>query len=99
MTQGESMPPSFSQMVTIHLGDEKRAYMLFPNVKKYMVNEDVEQPFEADYEVTRTEVGQEVIDGHPTIKYKVQVTFEGRMLPPGRVCLAGHRSWRHDDQE
>lgn len=77
MTQGESMPPSFSRMITIHLGDEKRAYTLFPNVGKYMVNEDVEQPFEADYEITRTEIGQEVIDGHPTIKYKVQVTFEG----------------------
>ena len=82
MTQGESMPPSFSRMVTIHLGDEKRAYMLFPNVKKYMVNEDVEQPFEADYNVTRTEVGQEVIDGHPTIKYKVRVTFEGDDVTP-----------------
>jgi hypothetical protein len=82
MIQGESMPPAFSQMVTIHLGDEKRAYMLFPNVKKYMVNEDVEQPFEADYKVTRTEVGQEVIDGHPTIKYKVLVTFEGEDASP-----------------
>ena len=82
MIQGESMPPAFSQMVTIHLGDEKQAYILFPNVKKYMVNEDVEQPFEADYNVTRTEVGQEVIDGHPTIKYKVQVTFEGEDASP-----------------
>ena len=82
MTQGESMPPSFSRMVTIHLDEEKRAYMLFPNVKKYMVNEDVEQPFEVDYEVTRTEVGKEVIDGHPTIKYKVALTFEGDDASP-----------------
>jgi len=82
MTQGESMPPAFSQMVTIHLGDEKRAYTLFPNVKKFMVNEDVDQPFEADYEITRTEVGKEVIDGHPTIKYKVQVSFEGEDASP-----------------
>jgi hypothetical protein len=55
--------------------------MLFPNVRKYMVDEDVEQPFEADYDITRTEIGQEVIDGHPTIKYKVQVTFEGDASP------------------
>ena len=82
MTRGESMPPGFSKMVTIHLGDEKRAYMLFPNVKKYMVNEDVEQPFEVDHEVTRTEVGREVVDGHPTIKYKVRVTFEGDDVSP-----------------
>ena len=82
LTQGESMPPSFSNMVTIHLGEEKRAYMLFPNVKKYMVNEDVEQPFETDYDITRTEVGKEVIDGHPTIKYKVRVTFDGDDASP-----------------
>ncbi|MEN8246187.1 MAG: GNA1162 family protein [Thermodesulfobacteriota bacterium] len=82
MTQGESMPPTFSQMVTIHRGDEKLGYMLFPNVKKYMVNEDVEQPYEVDYEVKREEVGKEVIDGHPTIKYKVQVTFEGDDVSP-----------------
>ena len=82
MTQGESMPPSFSQMVTIHLGDEKLGYMLFPNVKKYMVNEDVEQPYEVDYDVKREEVGKEVIDGHPTIKYKVQVLFEGDDVTP-----------------
>jgi hypothetical protein len=82
MTQGESMPPAFSQMVTIHLGDENRAYTLFPNVKKFMVNEDVEQPFESDYKITRTEVGKEVVDGHPTIKYKVQVTFEGDDVSP-----------------
>ena len=81
MAQGESMPPSFSQMVTIHLGDQNRAYTLFPNVKKYMVNEDVEQPFEEDYEITRTEIGKEVIDGHPTIKYEVQVTVEGDVSP------------------
>jgi len=82
MTRGESMPPAFSKMVTIHLGDEKRAYMLFPNVKKYMVNEEVEQPYEVDHEVIRTEVGQEVVDGHPTIKYKVQVAFEGEDVSP-----------------
>jgi hypothetical protein len=82
MTQGESMPPSFSRMITIHLGEEQRAYMLFPNVKKYMINEDVDQPFEADYEITRTEVGKEVIDGHPTIKYKVRVTFDEEDASP-----------------
>lgn len=82
ITQGESMPPSFSQMVTIHLGDEKLGYMLFPNVNKYMVNEDVEQPYEVDYDVKREEVGKEVIDGHPTIKYKVLVTFEGEDVSP-----------------
>jgi len=82
MTQGESMPPSFSRMVTIHLGDEKLGYMLFPNVKKYMVNEDVEQPYEVDYDVKREEVGKEVIDGHPTIKYRVQVIFEGDDVTP-----------------
>ena len=70
------MPPAFSKMVTIHLGEEKRAFMLFPNVKKYMINEDVEQPFEVDYEVMRTEVGREPVDGHPTVKYRVQVTFD-----------------------
>ena len=82
MTQGGSMPPAFSQMVTIHLGDQKRAYMLFPNVKKYMVNEDAAQPFEVDHKITRTEVGKEVIDGHPTIKYKVRVTVEGDDASP-----------------
>jgi len=92
MTQGESMPPAFSQMVTIHLEDEKRAYTLFPNVKKFMVNEDVDQPFEEDYEITRTEVGKEVVDGHPTIKYKVQVTFEGDDVSPQEGFV-----WRASD--
>ena len=77
MTQGERMPPSFSQMVTIHHGDKKRAYMLFPNVKKYMVNEDVEQPMEVEPDVRWTEVGSEVINNHPTIKYQVHVTYKG----------------------
>ena len=77
MTQGESMPPAFSQMVTIHRGDEKMAYTLFPNVKKYMVNEEVEQVVETEPDVRMTEVGSEVVDSHPTIKYQVHVTYEG----------------------
>jgi len=77
MAQGEAMPPSFSKMVTIHLGDEKRAYTLFPNVMKYMVNEDAEVAPEAEPDVQMTEVGSEVIDGHPTIKYRVHMTYKG----------------------
>ncbi len=77
LTQGESMPPAFSQMVTIHRGEEELAYTLFPNVKKYMVNENVEQMVEAEPDVRMTEVGSEVIDGHPTIKYQVHVTYKG----------------------
>ena len=77
MTQGESMPPSFSKMVTIHHGDEEKAYTLFPNVKKYLINPEAQNAYDAEPDVSRTEVGREVIDGHPTIKYQVHVTFEG----------------------
>jgi len=83
MTQGESMPPSFSKMISIHRGDQEKAYMLYPNVKKYMVNTEDEALETTEPEVETTEVGHEVIDGHPTIKYKVRVSYEGEDAPQG----------------
>ncbi|MCG6910963.1 MAG: DUF799 family lipoprotein [Deltaproteobacteria bacterium] len=81
MTQGESMPPAFSKMISIHYGGEKKAYMLFPKVKKYMVDPDAERAYESKPDVSRTEVAREVVDGHPTIKYQVRVIFEGEASP------------------
>ena len=75
------MPPSFSKMITIHRGDEQMAYTLFPNVMKYMVSEEVADQEAVEPDVQTTEIGSEVIDGHPTIKYKIHISYDGEEAP------------------
>ncbi len=78
MSRGsQDMPPALSKMSTIHLGDKKISYTLYPNSRKYMTHTHAEgngSPQEKPH-VQRTKVGSEVIDGHPTDKYKVTITY------------------------
>ncbi len=80
MTKGQQgMPPELSRMIVISRGDKKESYTLYPNKKKYITH----QPTEAEGQkpkVEKTKVGKEVIDGHPTDKYKVRIT-----APDGKV--------------
>lgn len=70
-------------MYTIVRKDLKKVWMVMPPSKSYM---EIEEGKEAQKlpeekvkgEVSRKEVGKEVIDGHPTIKYEVTAKVEDK---------------------
>jgi hypothetical protein len=86
----EGMPPALSKMATIHRGDKKMSYTLYPDSQKYMTHtytEDEHAPYEKPL-VEKTRVGREVIDGHPTDKYKVKITYKDGKVEEGFIWNA-----------
>jgi hypothetical protein len=73
MSKGQGMPPELSRMIVISRGDKHEGYTLYPNKKKYMIHPQTEGEGEKP-KIEKTKVGSEVIDGHPTDKYKVRIT-------------------------
>ena len=84
----EGMPPAMSNVVMIHRGDEKLTYSLFTNKKKYMISEETEEGYYEEPNVAKTFVGKETIDGHPTEKYRITVTYQGQDTQEGFVWNA-----------
>jgi len=88
MSGAQGMPPAMSSVVMIHRGDEKRTYSLYPNKKKYMVSDETEEGYYAEPDVTKTFVANETIDGHPTEKYRVTITYQGQEAQQGFIWNA-----------
>lgn len=86
----EGMPPALSKISTVHRGDKKVSYTLYPNSQKYMTNTHSETD-NAPYgrpRVEKTKVGSEVIDRHPTDKYKVKITYKDGKVEEGFIWNA-----------
>ncbi len=83
---GQGMPPSLSNMSTLVRGDKKVSYTLYPNSKKYMTHTQTEEKgsFEKP-QVEKTKIGSEVIDGHPTDKFQVKVTYQDGRTQEGLI--------------
>lgn len=92
MTKGsEGMPPSLSKIITLYLGDKKIGYTVYPNEKKYIVHREAEDRESSSFEkphVEKTKVGSETIDGHPTDKYKVKITYKNGNVDEGYIWNA-----------
>jgi hypothetical protein len=85
----DGVPPVLSMMSTIHHGNKKLSYLLYPNAKKYMIQSDREE--DAAHEkpaIEKTKVGSEVLDGHPTDKYKVKMTYKSGSSDEGFIWSA-----------
>jgi hypothetical protein len=84
--QSKQIPPSASaqmksmgldQMVMVARPDKKVAYLIYPGVQSYVVNElpDAEATaYTNDYKIDTTELGKETVDGHACVKNKVVLT-------------------------
>lgn len=58
----------------INRGDKNVAYTLYPNKKKYITHNEKDTDKGEEPKVEKTKVGSEVIDGHPTDKFRVKIT-------------------------
>ncbi len=83
----QGMPPELSKMIVISRGDKHEGYTLYPNKKKYMVHPASEREGEGP-KVEKTKVGSEVIDGHPTDKYRVRITNSDGKVSEGFIWNA-----------
>jgi len=89
MTPGGSMPLAMSKMTTIHRGDKKLSYTLYPHSKKYLVRPDVENREQRKKPVIeKSRIGSEVVDKHPTDKYKIKVSYEDGRVEQGFIWNA-----------
>jgi hypothetical protein len=92
MTGAENMPDAMRKMVMIHRGDEKKTYSVYPNKKKYMISEETDEGYydAADEKpnIKKTFVGNEVIDGHPTEKYAISISYKNEGVQEGFIWNA-----------
>jgi hypothetical protein len=92
MTGAENMPAAMQKMIMIHRGDEKKTYSIYPNKKKYMISEETDEGYYQGYDeepdIKKTFVGNEVIDGHPTEKYAISISYQDEDVQEGFVWNA-----------
>jgi len=86
MMKGDAQSP-FSKVIMIGRGDKKISYTLYPNRQKYLVHQDKSQVGERP-EVEKTKVGSEVINKHPTNKFKVRITYKNGRVEEGFIWNA-----------
>jgi hypothetical protein len=84
--QGSQMPPDaaaqmksmgLDQMVMLVRPDKKAAYLVYPGLQSYVLNNLSETESVAtnnDNKVETTELGKETVDGHPCVKNKAVIT-------------------------
>jgi hypothetical protein len=77
-----------SRMTMLNRGDKKTGYTLYPNVQKYIVHTETEDPVGEKPKVEKTKVGSETIDGHPCDKYKVVITYKNEKPQEGFIWNA-----------
>jgi hypothetical protein len=86
MAQGAAMPPAMSKMSFLQRGDQKLTFTLYPNAKKFMKRAEQAPGKRGDApKVEKIKVGSEVIDKHPSDKYKVTITMGDGAVQEGYV--------------
>lgn len=86
MMKGDTRSP-LNKMIVIGRGDEKMSYTLYPDTRRYMVHPEKEEGGEKP-KVEKTKVGSELIDDHPTDKYKVKITYQDGRVEEGFIWNA-----------
>jgi len=89
MAQGATMPSAMSKMTILQRGDQKLSYTLYPNAKKFMKHaEQTPGKLEGAPKVEKVKVGSEVIDRHPSDKYRVTITSTDGLVQEGYIWSA-----------
>ncbi len=88
MSGAQGMPPGLSEVVMIDSSDENRTYSLYTNKKKYMISEETDDDYIAEPDMQKTFIGKETIDGHPTEKYEIVVTYQDQDTQTGYIWNA-----------
>jgi hypothetical protein len=65
----------------------KISYTLYPNSQKYMVHKEKAEIGERPL-VEKTKVGSEVVNDHPTDKFKVRITYRDGRVEEGFIWNA-----------
>ncbi len=87
--KGESVPPTLSKITTLHRGDKKESYAIYPAARKYTVSRETEEGYlEEKPAVEKTRVGSEVVGGHPCDKYKVKIAYKDGKVAEGFIWNA-----------
>lgn len=62
-----------SRVTFIEHGPEMKAYIIYPEMKRYM-EKDLVRPRGEDVGIERRRLGEETVDGHRCVKYAVRIT-------------------------
>jgi len=74
MLDGKKSAVQLQKMVMLYRGDRKKSYALYPEQKKYVEFTESEEQVFSEPDVKLTRVGTETINGHPTVKYSLEMT-------------------------
>ena len=76
-TAAQMKSMGLDQMVMLVRPDKKAAYLVYPGLQSYVLNnlpETESVTINSDYKVETTELGRETVDGHPCVKNKAIIT-------------------------
>ncbi len=88
MKGGQGAPPAMSRMSMVYNGDKNTGYTLYPESKKFMTITDGKTEAYEKPLVEKTRIGSEVVDKHPTDKYKVKITYKNGTVQEGFMWYA-----------
>jgi hypothetical protein len=88
MAKAGDMPSGIRNIVTIHRGDKQVTYSVYPNKRKYIAHQLTDKNYYEKPDVQKTRLGRETINGHPTDKYKVKITFKNGNIQNGLIWNA-----------
>ncbi len=80
------------QLVTITRNDTRKVYMIYPGLESYAQLTPDDAHSTNNSQIETTELGKEVLDGHPCVKYKYQIQ-DG--VKPGEALTM--TAWRATD--
>jgi hypothetical protein len=84
--KSDSQSP-LSKMIVLNRGEKNVSYTLYPNTQKYMVHTAKEESEEKP-RVEKSKIGREVVDKHPTDKFKVRITYKDGRVDEGFIWNA-----------
>jgi hypothetical protein len=88
---GQLSAMGMSEMIAISRPDKKVTYLVYPGLKSYaeqpMAAQEAVTP-EAKFKMEVSEVGKEILDGHPCVKNKVMMTGDDGKKHEFTVCNA-----------
>ncbi len=89
LARGGSLPSGISKVTTLHQGEGKDSYTLYPDVKKYLVHRETGKEDSQDRpKVEKILIRSEVVGGHSTDKYRVKIIYKDGTAEEGFIWNA-----------
>ncbi len=86
--QPASMPAALAKLSVIHRGDTGTSFTLYPHTRKFMTSPIAGAASAEKPTIEKTKIGSELVNNHPSDKYKVKITYRDGLIQEGFLWAA-----------